>query len=382
MSIVLISSPQGTFTPTHSGAIATVIWECCRSAASTGEQPFVIARRASVPAYSWKNTVLVDYPKDPGNLVTRAMARLDRRVTGWTYINHRRYAVRIANAIAGSNLQKSHLVVSNDPELAVMLRRRFPAAKIYHWFHNQMECKPQARRRFAASVNRAFGVSNFTCRWVESYYGFERNSVSTIYNAVDGQRFMPGECPPEGDPVVNFVGRTGREKGPDTFLRAALIVAARTTRFRVQMLGANHWGNLVMDDYQQELASLADGLRERGVDVRCPGHIERASLPEQLQKAHIHVVPSRWDEPFGLVTLEGMATGLATIGSHTGGTPEVIGDAGFLFPRESAEDLADRMLELISDDTLRTRYGKKARERACEFTWDRTWSTLQDLMVA
>jgi len=73
-----------------------------------------------------------------------------------------------------------------------------------------------------------------------------------------------------------------------------------------------------MDDYQKQLASLVGELEACGVCVRRPGHVGRSALPAEIRKAHIHVIPARWDEPFGMTTIEGMACGLATVASRTG----------------------------------------------------------------
>jgi glycosyltransferase involved in cell wall biosynthesis len=158
---------------------------------------------------------------------------------------------------------------------------------------------------------------------------------------------------------------------------AAQKVRLKTTDFTIQLLGSNHYGYSVRDAFEQKLDDLSKDLEASGISVRRPGFIDRFALPDELRKAHINVVPSRWDEPFGLVTPEGMATGLATIASRTGGTPEIIGDAGFLFEREDVDGLATHLERLICDNSLRQEYGRRGRIRAQEFTWSKAWSRLR-----
>jgi glycosyltransferase involved in cell wall biosynthesis len=98
-----------------------------------------------------------------------------------------------------------------------------------------------------------------------------------------------------------------------------------------------------------------------------------------MRKAQIHVVPSRWEEPFGLSTVEGMATGLAVVASRTGGTTEVIGNAGLLFERDDVDGLASHLARLLDDPGLRADFGRLARARAERFTWDHTWSRIAKL---
>jgi glycosyltransferase involved in cell wall biosynthesis len=76
------------------------------------------------------------------------------------------------------------------------------------------------------------------------------------------------------------------------------------------------------------------------------------------------------------VTLEGMACGLATIASRTGGTAEIVADAGFLFERDSVEQLAAYLYELVTDRDLRMSLGLRARKRAEKFTWSDAWREL------
>ena len=75
-----------------------------------------------------------------------------------------------------------------------------------------------------------------------------------------------------------------------------------------------------------------------------------------------------------------MASGLATIGSRTGGTPEIIADAGFLFEREDVDGLTEHLARLVTDDTLAAEYGRRGRERAQEFTWDKAWARFKPLL--
>ena len=283
------------------------------------------------------------------------------------------------SALHKNNLAGRPLVLINDPEMAVYLRRHFPSAMILHWFQNQLEATPRFRALYPQAADATAGVSDFTSRWIAGYYGL--SAVPTIYNGVDSAQFSPGPSPPAGLPAISFVGRTGREKAPDLLLQAALTLSEKTRQFRVLMIGSNHWDRLEMDDYQRKLAGLAAELEARGIAIERPGHVGRAELPGVLRQAQIHVVPSRWDEPFGLTTVEGMASGLAVVGSNTGGTPEIIGDDGFLFERDSAAALAAQLERLVCDAPLRSEYAQRARRRAEAFPWERTWRRLNDLVA-
>ncbi len=382
MSVVFINHPLETWTPTSSGALATILWECCRVAERQGgDLPWVITRGSEAARFPWAQTLVLDPPRLPGHPLAVKGLRAHRKLTGWRHLRHRAYAFQVAQALRRSGLYTRPLVLINDPEMTVYLRRHFPGATILHWFQNQLESSPRFRRLFPAAADVTAGVSDFTSRWVSDYYKI--NTVPTLYNGVDLDQFHPApaqDVDAEGPPAVSFVGRTGIEKAPDLLLRAALTLSETTTDFRVLLIGSNHWDRFELDDYQRELQRLVTGLEARGVAVLRPGHVGRAALPDMLRRAQIHAVTSRWDEPFGLTTVEGMATGLALVASNTGGTPEVVGDAGSLFERDSADGLAACLVPLVADRALRAEQGRKARARAAEFPWERTWATLTGLL--
>ena len=374
MSILFINNAFETFTPTQSGAVATHIWECTRAAKKSGIEPFVISRRCEAEPYPMENLILLDYPSLPEGRLTNKVLRAQRKLTGWRYLREGAYAGRLAEAIRKAKLQDAPMVLHNDPELAVFLRSQFPKAVIVHHFHNPLECKGRFQRLFAKSCNAITGVSNFISRRIEQVYGLGEGTVATIYNGIDSDRFSPSTEVDGERAVINFVGRTGIEKAPDLVLSAAKELAKERTDFAVQILGSNHWSRFEMDEYQAKLQAYAGELERANIPVRFPGHIVREALPGELRKAHIHVVPSRWDEPCALSIFEGMAAGLPIVASRTGGTPEIVGDAGFLFERDSVEGLVAQLRKLLSSRELRAEFGRKARSRIEQFTWERTWN--------
>ena len=377
MTFVVINCTAETFTPTRSGGICSWVRELTLAAQKDGIEPWVITKISPAAPYPWPKTILIEYPRIPTNRFLSKLVYVQRDLTGWGHVRQKAYNLKIAAVIQKSGLQDRPLLLNNDIELAVFLRRKFPRAFILHQAHNRNPCSEKFRRQFKSAVDAAAAVSDDCGRWNKEYFGLD--SIQTVYPGVDTQQYHPAPCPPDGPPLINFVGRTDHSKGTDLLLQAAKLLSP-TLKFRLQVLGSNHYGYSVPDAFEQELQSLSEELELGGIPVRRPGFVDRYALPDELRKAHINVVPSRWDEPFGLVTPEGMATGLATVASRTGGTPEIIADAGFLFEREDVEGLAGHLERLICDPMLLAEYGRRARTRAEEFTWTRAWSRLRPLI--
>jgi len=373
VSLLLINTVADSFTPTLSGTTGIITWELCCAARRAGAGPTVIARREKAAPYDWPNSIFVDWPYIPKSKAGQFLLRAQRKLTGWQHFRQGAYCRRLVKQIKRHGLQNMPMLLQNDVEPAVYLRESFPNAFIIHHFQNQQECRPQFRNRFASAANVVSACSSYTARWIEKYYGLKEGSVKTIYNGVDPARFRPADPQPAGNPVISYIGRTGVEKAPDLVLRAGLNLAKRTKNFSVQILGSNHTGYVEKTDYQLQLESLADELRAQGVNVRMPGFLVRDNVPDEIRKGHIHVTPSRWEEPFGIVTLEAMASGLATIASRTGGTPEFVEDAGLLFDKDDLDQLTAHLERLVFDEQLRRDYATRGRRQAEKFPWDRAW---------
>ncbi|HWE03313.1 MAG TPA: glycosyltransferase family 4 protein [Tepidisphaeraceae bacterium] len=379
MSIAFLNYSTETFSPVCGGSLSTYIWELCQCAKREGIEPTVLTMSHDAPKYDWPRTVYVSPPELPSNPWLFRWERVKRKISQWPHLRHEVYARRVADSIEAGNLGDSPLVLQNDVELAIYLRKRFPRLHMVLLFQNYHRIKRFFPGELKDSVNVVAAVSRALGEWVEGAYGLAAGSVVTVYNGVNLERFAPAATLAPGAAVINFTGRVCREKAPDTLLRAALKVARKRRDFSLQILG---WRDVATDSqtaFDREMETLRHELERLGVNVRKGGLVERARLPMELHKASIHVTPSRWEEPCAFVNLEGMASGLAVIGSRTGGTPEVIGGAGLLFERDNIDELADQLERLIADPSVRRELSQRGRARAGEFSWDRTWRKIHEL---
>jgi len=111
---------------------------------------------------------------------------------------------------------------------------------------------------------------------------------------------------------------------------------------------------------------------EKNTDI-VTERIPEGDLAQLYAACDVFALPSPW-QPFGMVFVEAMATGKPVIGSAVGGIPEIITpDAGFTVPPRDSKTLANRILRLLEDDSLRRRMGRAARKRVEKmFTWNHT----------
>jgi glycosyltransferase involved in cell wall biosynthesis len=91
------------------------------------------------------------------------------------------------------------------------------------------------------------------------------------------------------------------------------------------------------------------------------------------RQADIFCAPSIWEEPFGLVAVEAMATGRPCVVADVGGLQDIVvpGETGYIFERGNPQALADALAPLLDDAALRRRMGDAGRRRVEErYTWD------------
>jgi glycogen(starch) synthase len=129
-----------------------------------------------------------------------------------------------------------------------------------------------------------------------------------------------------------FVGRLVSDKGVDLLLDALARLAEEGLRPHLTVVGDG---------------PEAPRLREQAARLGLDGQVEflglrrrGAELAEILNRHRILVVPSRYNEPFGVVALEGIACGCIVIGSQGGGLKDAIGPCGETFRNGDAGDLA------------------------------------------
>lgn len=104
------------------------------------------------------------------------------------------------------------------------------------------------------------------------------------------------------------------------------------------------------------------------------GWIPQDRVPDLYREVDVAIVPSLWVEPFGITTLEAMASGVPVVGARIGGIAETLvdGETGLHFPSGDAEGLAACLRKLLASPELGAQLGEAGRRRAVEvYDWER-----------
>jgi glycosyltransferase involved in cell wall biosynthesis len=151
--------------------------------------------------------------------------------------------------------------------------------------------------------------------------------------------------------------------------RYLLFVGADEPRKALGVLTAAHISAQARG-LDAELVMVGEGLRR----------VDDAELASLYAGALAVVTPS-YLEGFGLPPLEAAGYGTAAVVSDLPCFAETLGDAALRVPAGDAGALADALLRIGRDETLRARLGAAARERAALYTWPRAATALHALLA-
>jgi UDP-glucose:(glucosyl)LPS alpha-1,2-glucosyltransferase len=277
-----------------------------------------------------------------------------------------RYAAAVAQTL--HRLAPDLIEVHNRTDVALSLTRHLPHIPISLFLHND----PQDMRHARTPADRAALLDRFArivlvsdylrTRLLEGVTPPPRHPPAVIHNCIDPISIPPSTTP--RDNLILFVGRIVADKGTDSFVAACATALPQLPGWRAEIIGADRFRTDSPETgfvRQVRAAATAAG-------VCLLGYQERPATLAAMARAAIVVMPSRWQEPFGLIALEAMACGATLICSARGGLPEVIGSAAVTINPDAPTDIAAAILALASDPNRRTTLATAGRTRAAQFT--------------
>ncbi|MBN1306072.1 MAG: glycosyltransferase family 4 protein [Anaerolineales bacterium] len=168
------------------------------------------------------------------------------------------------------------------------------------------------------------------------------------------------------------VGRLVHQKAQEVLIEAMPAILAGHADLLLVIAGEGH--------KRQKFEALVTQF-DLGEQIKLPGN--RDDITELLALTDIFVLPSRW-EGLPMALLEAMGSGLPVVATAVEGTRDVItdGEQGILIPPEDRELLAQAIIHLLKDETLRQELGESARQLVQErYTTDRMCAQYLQVMM-
>lgn len=265
-----------------------------------------------------------------------------------------------------------YIILENCPGHAYKLSQRGYRNLILHLNNDLLNSESRYHDIIFNSLSLILTCSDYIKERVSTIQAC--NKIQTLYNAIDTKIFLPQKSShvsrkqlgfSKDDFVIVYSGRINQDKGVSELIDAILRIK-ETSDVKLMIIGGSFFGNTNHEDlFIRSLKDKAKKIEERIVFT---GFIPYDSVPNYLHLADIAVLPSMWDEPFGLTIAEALAAGLPLITTRSGGIPEICEGVAIIVDREQIVDnLANAILDLYHHPEKRALMAKASVERAQQF---------------
>ena len=240
--------------------------------------------------------------------------------------------------------------------------------RIANYFMRQLAKREEETAKNAKLI---VTISQYSVEKIKQFYDVDAAKIRIVPNGVDPEKFKPTEDKAVAkrqfglgnEPCVLFVGSLIPRKGLPFLVEAAkkIVKEQRETKFLI--VGEGPLKNQLLS--KVEAANLSGNFRFLG-------NIQSDMLPPVFNCADVFVLPSI-QEGQGIVLLEAQASGKPVVAFDIGGVNEAVrrGETGLLVPRGSIDELADAIMQLLSENALRDKMGANGRKFVVEnLTWD------------
>jgi D-inositol-3-phosphate glycosyltransferase len=157
--------------------------------------------------------------------------------------------------------------------------------------------------------------------------------------------------------LVGVIGRLDEKKGQLEVIEALSMLKEREKNIHVVFIGDKTKNEA--DEYVQK---LNDAIEFKHLQERVTFLPHQSAIQKLYGAFDLVIVPS-WEETFGTVTIEAMASGVPVIGSNTAGTAEILGNETFLFQPKNPESLVATLMPVLNDDTLRASWAQDLQHK-------------------
>ena len=239
--------------------------------------------------------------------------------------------------------------------------------------------------KFLAKVNSVATVSQFSKQDILQHYNISPEKINVVYSAAkqnfqavseEVKRQIKGNFSDNKEYFL-FTGAIHPRKNLLNLLKAFSVFKKRQqSSIKLLLAGRLAW------KYDSFIKSLETYKYKD--DIVLLNYLEESELVKITASAYAVVYPSLF-EGFGVPVLEAMQCEVPVITSTTSAMQAIAGDAALYADAENYNDLAEKMMRLYKDESLRSELIQKGKNIARLYSWDRTagllWETMQKALV-
>lgn len=260
------------------------------------------------------------------------------------------------------------IIIENRPAFSLKLRNNTCAKLVLHQGNDFLNTKVRQYQDIYDSYSLIINTSSYITEKVKSI-NLEDTKCRTVYNGIDTNKFyQPTHIArqhigvDDNDFVIVYSGRLTKEKGI-----LELILAIKQLDYihnlKLMIIGASSYGNDEQPTpFVKTLLEEVSTIKDK---VIFTGFIDYQEIPSYLKMCDIAVVPSMWEEPFGLTVVEAMAAGLPLITTRSGGIPEICEGVATIVERNNiVNNLTTAILDLYHNPEKRELMSVASLERS------------------
>lgn len=268
------------------------------------------------------------------------------------------------------------------------LLNNFPKEKCLVHIHGNVLGDNEINKKI---YNKFLAISKYTCNLIKKDNIVSDEQIELLYNAIrvqDFDRTISDEEKKvlrnkyeiaEDDVVILFLGRTIPEKGIKELI-TSFKKMKNIEKCKLLIVGSANYGEKIKTDFDYELEKISEEVKDK---IKFTGYINNDELYKIHNISDIAVVPSMFEELFGLVVVENMSSELPLVVTSSGGIPEIVNEeCAFIVDRDEnlINNMAEKLDFLVDNPEKRKMMGMKAKERAKMFGMETYLQNFYDLM--
>ncbi len=246
------------------------------------------------------------------------------------------------------------IIIENRAGYILKVASQTHAKTVLHLHNDFLHKDSREAKAIYDAFDRIITVSDYITSRVRTIRPNDGKCV-TVENGIDINAFSRLKAKPRTrkslglqstDFVLVYSGRINREKGIAQLIQA-MCQLTEYKDIKLLVMGSSFYGgpDAGQDPFIHQLKESASPIRERVVFT---GFIPYNDMPSYLQLADCSVIPSQWEEPFGLTCVEAMAMGLPIIAARSGGIPEILSSDNAIL-LQKGENFVDQLSAAILD---------------------------------
>jgi len=301
-------------------------------------------------------TVFGQYTEDPYFKKNFVGIKVNRFLHGGNNISIVKNYLKISKQI---NLDRKIIEVHNRPYLFNYLTDKIKNLPVILYYHNDPQTMKgskliEERKKIIRKAAGIIFVSNYIKRRFLDGIEEKPNNLYVLPNSLDKNILAKNKKQKE----VLFVGKLVPEKGAHLYVESTKQLAKQFLNWNFIIIGSSK--SRLSNRVSLYEKNIVNSFLKIGNNAKYFGFLPNRKVKQIMQKASIIVVPSIWNEPFGLTALEGISNRLAVISSRVGGLVDIVKERGILIKDITNNKITNKLKELMKSKSKLTKYQNKA----------------------